>query len=189
MKKSDLKDGMVVKLRGGDLLVAMDSYLFNKDYNQELELDEYSDDLLYCNDKYKHFDIVEVYENIRPFVENNCEFLWKREEVDWNKVPFGTKVLVWDFKDQIKMEGKFIRYDEVDDSYKFVVLVENEPEINWRYCELAEYPKEEITYDTIYVKFIEKCKNIDSCKVCEYHHVGSNCGFAWLLENYNVTRK
>lgn len=193
MNKSDLKDGMVVELRNGRKLLVMDNLLFDKKYVKEVELDEFVDTLFYIGEN-EGFDIIKVYENARPFIETNCKPIWEREkEIDWNKVPVGTKVLVSDYGKNW-YEHWFIKYNfEKEGEFKFKCIdIKSEQIHNWKLCKLAEEPKEEVELVNIgeleikYEKF--KDVNCNECRYCKYEK-SNECKFAWLLDNYNVTRK
>ena len=60
-------------------------------------------------------------------------------KTDWNEVPFGTKVRVWDYNDEYKHEGRFICCDEDRDGLSFLVFIEHVKETYWFCCcELIE---------------------------------------------------
>ena len=89
MKKSDLKSGMVVKLREYDKLYILIGDVFCS-YNGKafISLNKYDDELRYTFyiDE-KEMDITEVYKCKYPnimscFIENKLELVWKREEVE-----------------------------------------------------------------------------------------------------------
>ena len=63
---------------------------------------------------------------------------YKEPEVDWSKVPRGTKVFVWDYNDKAPLLRKFFAYDP---SFTAPFLAVNRDESGvsaWKYCELAE---------------------------------------------------
>ena len=88
MKKSDLKNGMVVKLRDDSLMMVVDNMLI--EIGSNLSLSDYSDTLEFCNAKV--YDIVAIYEQAkeREFVffdlsDRNYLYLkliWERVEVE-----------------------------------------------------------------------------------------------------------
>lgn len=88
MKKSDLKNGMVVKLRDDSLMMVVDNMLI--EINSNLSLSDYSDTLEFYDTEV--YDIVAIYEQAkeRGFVfsdlsDKNYSYLkliWKRVEVE-----------------------------------------------------------------------------------------------------------
>ena len=88
MNKSDLKDGMVVTIRGGQQCILIERNLFKNNFTLNSTLFDYNEDL--THKKNKNNDIVKVFDI------GKLKELWKREEVDWDKVPVGTKVKVSD---------------------------------------------------------------------------------------------
>ena len=102
MKKSDLKDGMVIECRSGDKgLVLGDKIFFNMeavyfcDYNDYLEC-------MYPIHRQHSYDIVKVYDDraeansLFYLLEKSVNIIWTREEkkIDWSKVPKWTKIEV-----------------------------------------------------------------------------------------------
>lgn len=108
MKKSNLKNSMIVKFKGdkdghlvcGERLEGLDGYM---------TLNIYDDDLKYArgnSESDREWDIEEVYimkwrgaglikllSNVRG--NDNLQLIWKRKStIDWNKVSRGTKVQV-----------------------------------------------------------------------------------------------
>ena len=88
MKKSDLKNGMIVKLRDDSLMVVLDNRLVEVDIH--LNLNNYSDTLEYYSTT--EYDIVAIYVQVKEggFVfadldDKNYKYLeliWKRVEVE-----------------------------------------------------------------------------------------------------------
>ena len=70
MKKKDLKSGMVVEYRNGQLRMIVGSKLFDKDGNRMYELKNY-DEYLCCG--IKNYDIIAVYTDFDKTIT-----LWKR---------------------------------------------------------------------------------------------------------------
>ena len=91
MKKSDLKNGMVVKLRDDSLMVVLDNRLVEVDIH--LNLNNYNDTLEYYSTT--EYDIVAIYVQVKEggFVfadldDKNYKYLeliWKRVEVELTK--------------------------------------------------------------------------------------------------------
>ena len=63
-------------------------------------------------------------------------------ETDWKKVPFGTKVRVWDYNDKCKLVGRFLTYDEDDAEMPFLIFIEEDKDTMWfKNCEIIEEDK------------------------------------------------
>ena len=127
MNKSDLKTGMIVTLRRGVERAIVGERLFEEEEGFITNtLENYNDDLTYTNNCTSE-DIMKI--------EYGGEIIWER--VEWDKVPFGTKVRVWDDDGEVDY-GRFILYDE-GYAYPFLVFVEDEKDTNWyHYCEIIE---------------------------------------------------
>ena len=127
MKKSDLKNGMIVTLRRGVEKIIIGGCLFNEDGITTSTLNCYNDDLTYMNNCNSE-DIMKI--------EYGGKVIWER--VDWKKVPFGTKVRAWD-NDEEKVVGRFLSYDEDDEGLPFLVFIESEREMHWfKNCEIIK---------------------------------------------------
>lgn len=139
MKKSDLKDGMIVELRNGDMCIVMGNKLL--DTSSYTYVDGYEDDL--TEGCLENLDIVKVYEdrNMRSledrYKKDRLKLIWEREkEVDWRTVKFGTKVRVWDDEGE-KYESVFLEYVPNDKNYPFrAYLKEDNYTVAWENCEL-----------------------------------------------------
>lgn len=181
MKKSDLINGLVVTLRLGEECLVVGSMLIKNNFRFNMHLDNFNEDL--THKERKHLDIVKVQQ-----LNKEC-VLWERKETDWSKVPFGTKVICWDFDGETPHEGRFIRYRGYESIHKFEVLVEDDIDICWKYCKLVEEPEREVTYKELENKYNDfedvECEEYGCCKYKE----SNVCEFAWILDNYNVTRK
>lgn len=133
MKKSDLKDGMIVTLRRKAERVVVGKRLFAEHGTTNI-LDNYNNDLTHINNC-KSEDIVKV--------EYGGEIIWE-EKVDWNEVPFGTKVRAWWEDSKVKYTGRFLAYDEDDTELPFLVFIEHIPDTNWYgFCEIIEEEEDE----------------------------------------------
>lgn len=192
MELKDLKNGMIVELRKGNRFIIVNNYMLGDTW---YILDGYNNDLTDKHDEKN--DIVKIYEVVsgyainyilKPSSDYGVKLLWERKEIDWSKVPFGTKVKCWDCDYDI-LEGKFIRYKKDEDLFKFEVLVEGEEEIGWKYCELVEDTETEVpTYGEIDIAFENYCRGQqDGCSKCEIR--AENCEIEYILKNYNVTKK
>ena len=128
MNKNDLKNGMIVVLRRGVTRVIIGKYLVDDDVNICNILENYNDDLTHINNC-KNEDIIKV--------EYGGEIIWERG-VEWENIPFGTEVKVWD-DDRDKLVGRFLAYDDDDTELPFLVFIENDNEANWySHCEIIE---------------------------------------------------
>ena len=133
MKKSDLKDGMIVTLRRKAERVVVGKRLFAEHGTTNI-LDNYNNDLTHINNC-KSEDIVKV--------EYGGEIIWE-EKVDWNEVPFGAKVRAWWEDSKVKYTGRFLAYDEDDTELPFLVFIEHIPDTNWYgFCEIIEEEEDE----------------------------------------------
>lgn len=185
MNKSDLKDGMIVELRNGEELHILHDLLLRKDANMYIGVSSlygYDRDLLMLN-KCSEEDIIKVFD-----AQNNL--VWERKEVDWSKVPFGTKVICWNTyngKDSKRFEGRFIKYDQLNTGC--LVYVKGITDILWGNCELAENSQKdnEILLEEVIKGYDKFCGN-KVCDDCKYKGL-YDCEYRWLFNNYNVTRK
>ena len=133
MKKSDLKDGMIVTLRRKAERVVVGKRLFAEHGTTNI-LDNYNNDLTHINNC-KSEDIVKV--------EYGGEIIWE-EKVDWSEVPFGTKVRAWWEDSKVKYTGRFLAYDDDDTELPFLVFIEHIPDTNWYgFCEIIEEEEDE----------------------------------------------
>ena len=126
MNKSDLKTGMIVTLRRGVERVIIGKGLFTKEGEATGTLNCYNDDLTYINNCTNE-DIIKI--------EYGGKIIWER--VEWDKVPFGTKVRAWWDNDEPKQVGRFLTYDEGDTKLPFFVFIEHEKDAYWfKNCEI-----------------------------------------------------
>ena len=97
MKKSDLKDMMIVELRDGDRYVVVGDWLYER--AGYIPLTAFTDDLKHANRAYESEDIVKVYSPIKylpTFVDLDhadqlCTLEWERE--DGPDLPFNGKAV------------------------------------------------------------------------------------------------
>ena len=134
MKKSDLKNGMIVTLRRGVERIIIRKCLFDEDGITTSTLNCYNDDLTYINNCTNE-DIMKI--------EYGGKVIWER--VDWNKVPFGTKVRAWDDDEEDKVVGKFLDYDDKDDEELpfFIFIKDSDCEARAWWFKNCEIIKEE----------------------------------------------
>ena len=135
MNKSDLKTGMIVTLRRGVERIIIRKCLFDEDGITTSTLNCYNDDLTYINNC-KNEDIMKI--------EYGGKVIWER--VEWDKVPFGTKVRAWD-DDEDKVVGKFLDYDDKDNEelpfFIFIKDSECEAKAWWfKNCEIIKEGEE-----------------------------------------------
>lgn len=181
MKKSDLKNGYVVDLRvdGYRRVVLFDELLIDENGRYERAsslIEKYRDDLTHRSDP--NLDIMKVY-------DEGMDLIWEREEIDWNKVPFGTMVKCWNHGSSNKYVGKFLGYDECASS-KFMVFVRTDIVTDWDYCELKDL-KGEITGENLNDEFDRYCGKY-RCDYCKYDDA-QDCRWYWMVDNFNLTRK
>ena len=131
MNKSDLKTGMIVTLRSGAERVLIGECLVEEGYHDvdcTNFLSNYNDDLTHMNNCISK-DIMKI--------EYGGKVIWERG-VEWENIPFGTEVKVWD-DDRDKLVGRFLAYDDDDTELPFLVFIENDNEANWYdHCEIIE---------------------------------------------------
>lgn len=130
MKKSDLKNGMIVTLRRGVTRIVIGIYLFDEQGDATGTLNCYNNDLTYINNCNSE-DIMKI--------EYGGKVIWERG-IEWESVPFGTKVRAW-WKggEETKQVGRFLYYDEDDEELQFLIFIEHTPDTNWfDYCEIIE---------------------------------------------------
>ena len=176
MNKSDLINGLVVTLRLGEECLVVGNMLIKNNFRFSMSLNSFNEDLTHKESKYS--DIVKVQQ-----LNKEC-VLWERKEVDWSKVPVGTKVLVSDNENNW-YKHLFINYRH-DEEFKFkAVGIKSRQIHNWKYCKLAEEPKEEVTFYDVNKKMDSYCeKNNKSCdQAC------GPCVTKYILDNYDVTRR
>ena len=195
MKKSDLKDGMVVELRKGTRLMLINDYLHNEMH--EYNFNNYNEYLIH-HQNVNILDIVKVYiidiSNIKEMfksiklkdmlADEFLKLIWEREEIDWSKVPVGTKVLV--SANEIDWFTSYFikKLSPIEDTNFYVINIKGELN-EWEYCKLAEEPKEEVTFYDIDKEMHQYC--YDHSEMC--NRKCDNCGMKYILDNYNVTRK
>ena len=136
MKKSDLKDGMIVEYRNGIRRMVLRDELLGAEFYNSLE--HYDEDLIIESNK--NLDIVEVFEFEYGSLESvlsskNLKSIWKRRNTNWSEVPFGARVRCWDGEAMEKLEGLFLEYIPYDE-YKFRVYTGEYNPIEYEYCEL-----------------------------------------------------
>ena len=170
MRKQDLKDGMVVELRNGERNIILNGKVMS--FISFTSLDGYNNDLTDKNTS--RLDIVKVFSsdiNILNDIKTVSNVIWERKkEVDWSKVPIGTKVVCWDDCNK-KYEGIFLRHKKNEYIYPFYVYVPGNEEVVWKHCEVNS---EEIESYDIEQKWFESDED-------DFNE--------WLFKNFHVIRK
>ena len=134
MRKSDLKTGMIVTLRRRVERVIVGERLFEEEEGfMTSTLKNYNDDLTYINNCASE-DIIKI--------EYGGKVIWER--VEWDKVPFGTKVRAWDYEEE-KLVGRFLDYDDKDDEELpfFIFIKDSDCEAKAWWFKNCEIIKEE----------------------------------------------
>ncbi|MGU8365192.1 hypothetical protein ACV3NC_14505 [Clostridium perfringens] len=156
MKKSDLKDGMVVEYRNGLRRFVLGDKLLGEHGNANIE--EYDEELKYIDGE-STLDIVKVYTVESSlcvaigsiFLNKHLNLIWERvKEIDWAKVPFGTKVIVTDHKEELNEDcGEyvmFVGYNPKLETYPFIVTHSEKDYVSsYAYCMID--PSQEIKED------------------------------------------
>ncbi|MDM0974732.1 hypothetical protein QTI93_06015 [Clostridium perfringens] len=148
MKKSDLKDGMIIELRNieGGLGVVINNLILFKD--AYYCLDNFTENLE--NTYLKDLDVIKVYVlnahvTMNEILSGKKELLkkiWERtREIDWNKVTFGAKVLVSDYLDNLNetdgFEMMFVGYEPKLEEHPFIVAYATDDNASsFRYCKI-----------------------------------------------------
>ena len=128
MRKSDLKNGMIVTLRREVERIIVGKYLFDKQGDTTGTINNYNDDLTYINNC--------TSEDIMKIIHGD-KVIWER--VDWKKVPFGTKVRAWDDEEDDKQVCRFLCYDKNDGKLPFFVFIEGLDKAWWfKNCEIIK---------------------------------------------------
>ncbi len=136
MNKKDLKSGMTVKLRNGDVSLVINDFI--TDNNSSLGLDEYDDNLV-CTEDFTDLDIIEVYQFTSPITKlhattlttlldltnPNMKLLWKRQELP--KLSSAERVIL----DNLDKQYKWIARDESEKLFAYY-RIPNKDTTFWR---------------------------------------------------------
>ena len=133
MNRKDIKDGMLLQVRDGGKYYYLKGKMFywadNNKYGDYFVSGFYYDDNLKCTCD-KSLDIMKIY-----YMD---ELLWERG-IEWDKVPFGAKVLAWTEGNDTKLEGRLLYYEGDRAELKFLVFMEDILRIRWfPYCKLLD---------------------------------------------------
>lgn len=147
MKKSDLKDGMIVQA-GEDLyLVCDDKFLGLNGY---MRFEDYDESLNLKDEGFEKFNINFVYKSetwgmgLKDLLTSTklLKKIWERpREIDWTKVTFGAKVLVSDYLDNLNetdgFEMMFVGYEPKLEEHPFIVAYATDDDASsFRYCKI-----------------------------------------------------
>ncbi|MGU8484948.1 hypothetical protein ACV3NV_14545 [Clostridium perfringens] len=147
MKKSDLKDGMIVEtgedlyLVCGDKFLSLNGYMQFKDYDENLKIKDEGFEKYNINFVYKEAGSLGLGLKNLLNSTNLLEKIWERKkEIDWSKVPFGTKVITSDcsdFEGALENEYIFVGYKEDLKRYPFIVALNlDKGATSFRYCKI-----------------------------------------------------
>lgn len=126
MRKSELKDGMVVETKESRYLVCDGKLIDNKGW---LDLRDYTSGLKFEGREEDEFTINKVFEIENPafglyeILEYGMgiELVWERKrEIDWNKVPKFTPVLGGYFEEELK-NAYFLAFDSMENDFPFLI--------------------------------------------------------------------
>lgn len=143
MKKSDLKNMMVVELRNGNRYCKIDNFLMRE--CGHMNLNSYDEDLLEQKTRNNDFDIVRIF-NTKGctfdtiFTEKKLELIWERyPKVDWENVKKGTIILVRNNEKKAWKKRTFISYVNDEVEYPFITYnIEKDEILTWKYAKLKE---------------------------------------------------
>lgn len=195
MRLEDLKNGMSYKNRDDEIFYIINDKVFVKAdiitlrYHRELyqELEYYDEDFKWSSNK--KWDIMEIY-------DCDNKLIWKREEIDWSKIPVDTKVLVKNDENgewNKRYFAGFINGEVTTFSNGMTSWSTSRPNnpilVSWKYAKLVENKKvKNENIEDIESQFAEYCKGKRCATECGYY--GSlSCILAWVLDNYNVSPK
>lgn len=144
MKKSDLRNGMVVETRSGILYLirTIESGATILGGEKEwINLNSYKNDLKHY--KYKSLDIIKVYETdnfvlSRVLDRENLTLIGQEErEIDWTKVPKWTPVQASDYMDNFDGKKLLVKYEPELKEYPFIVARNFRKEAcSYKYCRI-----------------------------------------------------
>ena len=176
MKKSELQNLALLECRNGRKLRFMKD-CFITDELEVLDQDAYDEDLIYAYSDKKN-DVIRVFDDTSE--EGNIKLAWERQEINWDKVPIGTKVLVRNSNNENWKARCFYKSHRED----FYVIDEGLFRIEkYKLCKLAEEP---VTAKELYD--LRPCKDDRYCCYNDTQEC-SECVLDKVLKKYNVTRK
>lgn len=176
MKKSELQNLALLECRNGRKLRFIKD-CFITDELEVLDQDAYDEDLIYAYSDKKN-DVMRVFDDTSE--EGNIKLVWERQEINWDKVPIGTKVLVRNSNNENWKARRFYKSHRED----FYVIDEGLFRIEkYKLCKLAEEP---VTAKELYD--LRPCKDDRYCCYNDTQEC-SECVLDKVLKKYNVTRK
>ena len=151
MKKSDLKDGMILvtRARGNGILLAGrlkgSHHLAN--YEGKLNIDDLNEDLILENDYAYSIDAIyeiksaygySLGEIIDNLPKDAVELIWERKrEIDWSKVPKWTPVQVSDWGNDFEGKDFLIKYEPELREFPFIIVGNfDENAVSYKYCRI-----------------------------------------------------
>ena len=140
LKIQDLEVGKIYRFYNGDgSILPKNIYIINKQGE------------LYCGDKYYNFSKSTLSYNTAI----NGFFKEIEREIDWSKVPRGTKVQVKDKEDGLWRNKYFVKFEAIDGYYPFITSIHLDNDFTnykmeidaceWQYCRIhptVEIPEE-----------------------------------------------
>lgn len=143
MKKSDLKDGMIVKTGKAIYLVCGDKFLGLNGY---MGFENYDENLKIKGNGFEILNINFVYETecwglgLKDLLSKTTalKLIWERpREIDWSKVPFGTKVQASDHSDLKECRRNSLVSYEKRLKKPFLIFNEGLNEVfSYKYCRI-----------------------------------------------------
>lgn len=125
MKKSDLKDGMIVQtgedlyLVCGDKFLGLNGYMGFEDYDESLNLKDEEFEKYNINFVYKTKSYGLGLEELLSETKS-LEKIWERpREIDWSKLPRWIKVQVKDYPEEPWHNAYFIGLDDLNEDYPY----------------------------------------------------------------------
>lgn len=185
MKKSDLKNGMIFQIRYGTKYYIVLNEIYTLDNSVSYTgsfyniMKYYKEDLKY--DGTTSNDIMYVY-------DSDGNLIWKREEIDWSKIPKDTKVLVRNSKEEEWQRRYFAEYKN-GKPYTFNngwTSWTTSNKTSWEYCKLVEPEQKEYTFEEVECLFEKYCDKFNNCDGCEY---SGDCRDGWKNDNFKITKK
>ncbi|EPZ9216513.1 hypothetical protein JVI29_002907 [Clostridium perfringens] len=143
MKKSDLKDEMIVQtgedlyLVCGDKFLSLNGYMEFKDYDENLKMKDEGFEKFNINFVYKTKSYGLGLEELLSETKS-LEKIWERpREIDWSKVPFGTKVQASDHSALKESRRKSLVSYEKRLKKPFLIFSEELNEVfSYKYCRI-----------------------------------------------------
>lgn len=150
MRKSDLKNGMVVEYKSGKRRLYLDGLLFDENLTERGQIDSYNEFLI-IEGNYSNLNIVKVFKDYRALKSTDKEnaeqdlLLWEREEeIEWSEVAIDTPILVRDCGYGDWLVRHFAGLNElgevtawIDGKTSYTIEREELERINWKQAKLV----------------------------------------------------